>query len=361
MIDIAAIEPHLSTILAVAVGAGFLAIIAAVAVLIAFAGKRRGVRTITPNPSKQQARKDRWLFAFAFGSASVVYVALIAGSFKGLTEWASSTLHWGDWYEAAIVPITVDGLGTAAGILAFRAVQKKTSPYMCYLMVWGATAASAIINAIQGGKHGGAAAFYMAFLSVAVMVMFHLFLGQFQAGAEYLGTKYVRFGLRWITYLGPTVLDFLCWVNHPPAAGLEPTVVNAVEHRKAHRERKAEAAHVAALVSAQRKAELSALQEDIREDIPGDTEPDSGPDSGQDTAADIRADRTPDTVTRGTRTRQRTARRDIRADIARARKTNPDISQKDLAKKLGVSEKTIQRNTPKPVANLTLVQKEAAK
>jgi hypothetical protein len=201
--------------------------------LSGWAARRFGKRELTGTPQDRSERlKDRVLFAAAIISGAIVYGSLVIGSFENLTTWAGDTLDWKNWQQY-LVPISLDGLGTAAGVLAFRAVKKRLSPYACYAMVWGATATSVTINATEGGKHGGPAAIYMGFLSVAVMAMFHLFLGQFQAGAEHQGRKYPRFGARWLTKgwgKDATILLFIDWVNSPPV-DIEPTVANAILHR----------------------------------------------------------------------------------------------------------------------------------
>lgn len=304
------------------------------AAIVGKAARRRGARSL---PGAVVSRTDKLIFRAAFIFGAIVYTALILGSFEGLTGFARDTLHWTGWQQY-LVPVSLDGLGTATGFLAFRAIKKRTSPYLCYAMAWGSTAASAAINFQQGGKHGGTAAFYMAFLSVAVMAMFHLFLEQFQAGAEYVGKKYPRFGVRWVTYAGPTVLDFLCWVNHPPADGTEPTVGNAVAHRKAHRERKAEHAHVASLVAAQRAAELAEAEAATRPEVAPEPEPEAPPATGPEArpetapAADVQPSRKPRPEAKPNPTATR---------VARERAKKPAATQKEIAEKLGVSVRTV--------------------
>lgn len=338
----------MSTIRDQAVAASVILAVCLVAVaLIVRAARRYGARTIAP-ADRAQARRDRWLFAAGFLFAAVVYVALILGSFEGLTSWARDTLGWDDWRQY-IVPVSVDGLGTAAGVLAFRAIRRRTSPLACYVMVWGATATSMTVNAVEGGKHGAAAAFYMSFLSAAVMAMFHLFLGQFQAGAEYVGRKYPRFGLRWITYW-QTPLDFLCWVNHPPAAGTEPTVNAAVEHRQAWRsaaaERSASAAavrHRARLLALARKAELAEAAGNS-DPVEGDETAGTGPQSRTGIPRGTRTGtrrpgrtgtrKTKRTGTRGTSGSGQTEQ--LRAAAAELRNAGEEITGSALMKKVGM-------------------------
>lgn len=350
-----AISQHLPTILAITGATVLVALLILVAVLIGYASRRRGAGTL---PGAVVSRTDRWIFRAAFIFGAVVYGALILGSFEGLTGFARDILHWTGWQQY-LVPVSLDGLGTAAGFLAFRAVKKKTSPYLCYAMVWGATAASAGINFDQGGKHGGTAAFYMAFLSVAVMVMFHLFLGQFQAGAEYMGTKYVRFGIRWVTYFGPTLLDFLCWVNHPPAVGTEPTVANAVEHRQAYRKRKAEVAHVAALVAARRAAELAEAEAATRPEVEAEPEPATEAEARQEVAPEAppAPERKPDRKSEAEAKPNSTA-----VKVAAARRKNPGATQKEIAEKVRVSDRTVREYWAATApTNVTPIHKEAAK
>lgn len=353
MPDFTALQPYLPWALCVLGVGGSLALIVAVAVFLAAAARRYGQRTNTPAADRSQARRDRALFAAAFIAAAIVYSALIAGSFEGLTAWARDTLDWTGWQQY-IVPLSVDGLGTAAGVLAFRAVRRKTSPYACYAMVWGATATSMTVNAIQGGKHGAAAAFYMAFLSLAVMAMFHLFLGQFQAGAEYVGRKYPRFGLRWATYTGPTLLDFLCWVNHPPTGDLEPSVANAVEHREAHRQRTAERKHERQLVSARRAAELAATEPATRPEPEPVVEVATQTEAAPVTRPEAEAATAAPSGRKSTTGNPKTA-----AAVARAQQRWPGETQKQIAARLSLSDKTVRNYWTHP-SNVTLIHPQSA-
>lgn len=351
MPDLNAIAPHMPW-----------ALVAVAAVLTGAAGYRRGRRHREPGtgtPNRAQQRRDRALFIAAFGAATIVYATVIAGSFTNLAEWAGATLNWTGW-ERYIVPISLDGLGTAAGFLAFRAVRAETSPHLCYLMVWGATAASMAINAIQGGKHGGTAAFYMAFLSLAVMAMFHLFLGQFQAGAEYVGKKYPRFGLRWITYY-QTPADFLCWVNHPPEPELEPTVANAIQHRIAWKDRQrqeaeaaAEAEHDRQLRQHQRAAELAAAEAEVAGPVVPEAEPVPEPAIRPAT----RPARRPARRGRATRQNRPAAKAETTAAaVARERMQNPGATQAQVAARLNKSERTVRNYWQ--ADNVTPIYKEA--
>lgn len=62
------------------------------------------------------------------------------------------------------------------------------------------------------------------------------------------------------------------------------------------------------------------------------------------------------------RTSKRPANRTTGQDIARLRKQHPDITQADIAKRLGISERTVRRNLSSetdPATNVTPIHKEA--
>jgi hypothetical protein len=228
--------------------AGLAAVIAAF-VLVWNAGARAGARRLAP-PTSSQRMKDRFLFAAALLAGATVYAAFVIGSYEGLTAFAREVIGWDDWKQN-LVPVTLDGGGAAFGFLAFRAVARRQSPYRCYAVVWSSAGASAFFNFIQGGQgHRWEAGLYLAFLSLAGMVLFHTFLDQFRVGAELEERTYPKFGLRWATYLPNTLCAALAWINHPPAGDTTPTVSAAVAHletvraakRAARNGRRAEAA-----------------------------------------------------------------------------------------------------------------------
>jgi hypothetical protein len=215
----------------VTIGAPIGAIVALVGIclLISRASRRAGQRTHTPAVGSQRW-KDRFLFGAALLGGATVYGAFVIGSYEGLTAFANEVLAWHGWKEN-LVPVTLDGGGAAFGFLAFRAVSRQQSPYRCYAIVWSSAGASAAFNFMQGGNsHRWEAGAYLAFLSLAGMVLFHTFLDQFETGAQFHKRTYPKFGLRWVTYTYNTACAALAWINHPPTAGTDPNVINAVEH-----------------------------------------------------------------------------------------------------------------------------------
>lgn len=210
-------------------------------------GSRRAGREMPAN--SRQRWKDRALFSAALVAGAAVYAAVVVGSFNGLTAFARHQLGWGgqdgQGWRQYIVPVTLDGVAAAFAFLAGRSVLRRRSPVRCYLMVWGATGASAAANFAEGeGSHGAAAGVYLAFLSVAGIAIFHTFLDQLaHSGPEYVRRRYPPFGLRWVTATPSTVLAALAWINYPPE-GVEPTVPAALAHldevRAAKRQRRRE-------------------------------------------------------------------------------------------------------------------------
>lgn len=219
--------PSWATIAAVTAGiAALIGVLKVVSRASYRAGRRRGA----PAATDTQRLKDRLLFAAALLAGATVYAAFVIGSYEGLTAFAREVIGWADW-KRTLVPVTLDGGGAAFGFLAFRAVARRQSPYRCYAVVWSSAGASAFFNFLQGGQgHRWEAGLYLAFLSLAGMVLFHTFLDQFRVGAELEERTYPKFGLRWATYLPNTLCAALAWINHPPADDTSPTVSAAVAH-----------------------------------------------------------------------------------------------------------------------------------
>lgn len=163
-------------------------------------------------------RRDQALFLAAMIPAAFFLLAVLAGSFRGLVSFGVDTLRWTNGWEY-LVPLTLDGVAISFGFLAFRAVRKMRSPERAYRVVWGATAASALINYIHeatvpGGSWLGGG--YLAILSLFGMLIFHEFLEQFVEGAAYIQRVNPKFGLRWVTWPSNTACAWTAWRNYPP-------------------------------------------------------------------------------------------------------------------------------------------------
>ncbi|MET8278314.1 DUF2637 domain-containing protein [Micromonospora sp. NPDC005174] len=162
-------------------------------------------------------RKGTALFVAAMVPAAFFWLAVLAGSFRGLAGFGTDTLKWKDGWEY-LVPLTLDGIAISFGFLAFRAVSASRSPERANRVVMATAAASALINyghevSNGGSKLGGG---YLALLSVLGMLIFHEFLDQFTEGTAYIQRVNPKFGLRWITWPSNTVCAWIAWRNYPP-------------------------------------------------------------------------------------------------------------------------------------------------
>lgn len=202
------------------------------------AGERAGGKTV--DESAEKARRERTFLIASMVPAVLFWLAVVAGSFRGLTAFARDELGWHDGWDL-LVPFTLDGVAVAFGFLAFRAVKKRRSPDRSNRVVWGAALASAGINFFheiglpEGSGLGGA---YLALLSVFGMVMFHEFLDQFTEGTEWIKREFPAFKLRWITWPTNTICAWFAWRNYPPAPETLATVAEAVRHLDKVREAK---------------------------------------------------------------------------------------------------------------------------
>lgn len=199
------------------------------------AGQRaaRGGRALTP-----AERQDRKLLLGALIPAVIFWIAVLAGSARGLTAFGRDDLTWNhgwDW----LVPLTLDGVAIAFALLAFRAIKKKLNPDKATRIAWGAMLASAGLNFYHEFGGSVAGAIYLAILSVLGMLIFHEFLAQFEEGTGYISRENPRFGMRWFTWPTNTACAWFAWRNYPPAEGTKATVGNAVAHLKTVRAAKA--------------------------------------------------------------------------------------------------------------------------
>lgn len=191
-------------------------------------------------------RRDRALFIASLTPATLFWIAVLAGSARGLIAFARDTLRWTGGWEY-LVPATLDGIAVAFGMLAFRAVRKQRNPDRATRIAWAAMAASAAIQFIHeaglanGSALGGA---YLALLSLFGMLIFHEFLDQFEQGADTIKRVNPKFGARWFTWPTNTVCAWFAWRNYPPADGTIATVSVAVQHlegvRAVKKQRRAE-------------------------------------------------------------------------------------------------------------------------
>lgn len=178
-------------------------------------------------------RRDRVLLWASLTPAFLFWLAVVAGSFRGLTAFGRQALHWRDGWDW-LVPFTLDGIAVAFGILAFRAINARRSPDRSMRIAWTAMLASSAINFFHeanttGSYLGGG---YLGVLSLFGMLIFHEFLAQFEDGAEgeWIRRTAPKFGMRWLTWPSNTACAWVAWRNYPPADGTKATVANAVAH-----------------------------------------------------------------------------------------------------------------------------------
>lgn len=185
--------------------------------------------------------KGTALFIAAMLPAAFFWLAVLAGSFRGLAGFGKDTLGWTDGWEF-LVPLTLDGVAISFAFLAFRAVRAERSPQRAIRIVMGAAAASALINYGHEVTHGGSrlGGAYLGLLSVLGMLIFHEFLDQFTEGAAYVQRVNPSFGMRWITWPSNTLCAWIAWRNYPPtplpadASDAQKMWWGSVNHSVAH-------------------------------------------------------------------------------------------------------------------------------
>jgi hypothetical protein len=176
--------------------------------------------------------RDRLLLVGALAPAGGFWLAVLLGSARGLTAFGRDDLRWTDGWEY-LVPLTLDGVAIAFGLLAFRAVRKDRSPDRAVRVAWGAMIASAAINfgheaGLANGSYLGG--FYLGLMSLLGMLIFDELLAQFEDGTGEVRRKNPKYGLRWLTWPSNTVCAWVAWRNYPPADGTTATVAASVQH-----------------------------------------------------------------------------------------------------------------------------------
>jgi hypothetical protein len=179
---------------------------------------------------KASDAKGTALFATAMVPAALTWLAVLAGSFRGLVGFGRDTLKWRDGWEY-LVPLTLDGVAITFGFLAFRAVKAGRSPDRAIRIVMGTALASVAINyghevGNGGSKLGGA---YLGLLSLLAMLIFDELLDQFGEGTAFIQRVNPAFGMRWITWPTNTACAWVAWRNYPP----RPLPLNATDQQKA--------------------------------------------------------------------------------------------------------------------------------
>jgi hypothetical protein len=173
------------------------------------------------------------MLATALCPSILVWLAVLAVSFIGLTGFARDTMHWNHWTNL-LVPLSLDGISVSFGGWAFVAVRRRHHPGRAYKVVLSAATVSATLNLVHGRDTWSIwAGAYLAFLSVAAMVMFHELLYQFmtEVGDEVpLKSRYPRFGQRWLYAPLSTMKARRAWIVYPPDDSLKPTIRNALNH-----------------------------------------------------------------------------------------------------------------------------------
>lgn len=186
-------------------------------------------------PIASQGLGERVMMAAALIPTVLVWLAVLGVSFIGLTGFARDTMGWDHWTNM-LVPISLDGISVSFGGWAFVAVKRRRHPGRAYKIVLAAAALSATLNFVHGrDKWSIWAGMYLAFLSIAAMVMFHEMLDQFTADVDQetpLRSRYPRFGQRWLYAPISTLQARWAWIVYPPDNTLIPTVRNALAHRK---------------------------------------------------------------------------------------------------------------------------------
>lgn len=176
--------------------------------------------------------RDRLLLVGALAPAGGFWLAVLLGSARGLTAFGRDDLRWTDGWEY-LVPLTLDGVAIAFGLLAFRAVRKNRNPDRAVRVAWGAMIASAAINfgheaGLANGSYLGG--FYLGLMSLLGMLIFDELLAQFEDGTGEVRRKNPKYGLRWLTWPSNTVCAWVAWRNYPPADGTTATVAASVQH-----------------------------------------------------------------------------------------------------------------------------------
>lgn len=192
--------------------------------------------------SPEEKRKDTLLFVVALVPTALVWMAVMAVSFKGLTGFARDVMHWDHWTNV-LVPLSLDGISVSFGAWAFVAVKRGRDPGRSARIVFAAAVMSAVLNFVHGTEQWSVwAGGYLAFLSMAGVGMFHEFLHQFEDGLEPTEkpnrSRRPRFGMRWVLAFPSTFCAWRTWIVYPPAEDVKPTVNAALEHLKERREQR---------------------------------------------------------------------------------------------------------------------------
>lgn len=201
--------------------------------VIAMAIGRNRVRPA--NPTARERRIERRWFIAALVPSLMVILAVMAISFFGLASFGRDVLRMRNGLEN-VVPLSLDGISISFGFWAFVAIKRGRHPGRAEKIVIGAALMSAAVNYTHGRDSWGVSAgLYLAFLSIASAGMFHELLGQFNDAQAYLNQRRrvgdkPRFGERWLYAPYSTFAARRAWIVDPPAAELDATVRNALQH-----------------------------------------------------------------------------------------------------------------------------------
>lgn len=200
-------------------------------------GKRIGRKAAHPDAyaTRREQRKDTALFLSALIPSILIWLAVMAVSFIGLTGFARDMMRWDD-ISNMLVPLSLDGISVAFGAWAFVAVKRGRHPGRAKNIVMAAAAVSALLNFVHGQQvYSVWAGGYLAFLSVAGMAMFHELLEQFMAQADHLEVdnrmrQLPGFGMRWVLAFWSSFAAWRAWIVWPAPKVVEPTILNALHH-----------------------------------------------------------------------------------------------------------------------------------
>ncbi len=204
--------------------------------LARLAGQRAGRRQAAPQAlaSRRERLKDTALFLAALIPSVLVWLAVMAVSFTGLTGFARDLMKW-DHFSNILVPLSLDGISISFGAWAFVAVKRGRHPGRALKIVMAAALMSAVLNFVHGRQEYSIwAGSYLAFLSLAGMAMFHELLDQFMAQLDEdqlsSNRKLPRFGIRWLLAPVSTAGAWRAWIVFPAPSAVRPTVANALFH-----------------------------------------------------------------------------------------------------------------------------------
>lgn len=214
--------------------------------------------------TKQERNRDRALFLASFVPSLLVWLSVMAVSFKGLTGFAADYMGWNHWTNI-MVPLSLDGISIAFGAHAFRSVKKGRYPGRAYRIVFASAAVSATLNFVHARDVWSLwAGIYLAFMSMVGVGMFHELLEQFNDSddEQYLRSKSPRFGARWGLAPWSTWCAWRMWKVAPPRDNRPATINNALDNLDEARERKrlAKAAHRNRNADLERDLQRAAIQ-----------------------------------------------------------------------------------------------------